>query len=155
MRTAILTWCFALVVVRSRGRFLLVQERKHGQLWYLPAGGVEPGESFLDAARRETLEEAGIRVRLQGILRLQYTPVRGGQARLRAIFIAEPEDDSPPKSVADEESLQGAWVTVDDLEHLPLRGEEVRRILKAVDAGAPLYPLSLLGNEDQGLDSEW
>ena len=40
-REAIPTWFFAIVVVRRGDRFLLVHERKHGQLWYLPAGRVE------------------------------------------------------------------------------------------------------------------
>jgi phosphatase NudJ len=40
-REPIPTWYFALVVVVSGDRFLRVHERKHGQLWYLPAGRVE------------------------------------------------------------------------------------------------------------------
>ena len=39
-RTPIPTWCFAIVVVRRGDQFLLVQERSHGQPWYLPAGRV-------------------------------------------------------------------------------------------------------------------
>ncbi len=61
-RSPVPTWYFALVVVRLGPRFLIVQERKHGQLWYLPAGRVEPGENITDAARRETLEESGVPV---------------------------------------------------------------------------------------------
>ena len=67
-RAPIPTWCFALVVVRKGDHFLLVQESKYGQPWYLPAGRVEEGESFADAAVRETLEEAGIPVRVTGII---------------------------------------------------------------------------------------
>ncbi|MGB1017213.1 MAG: NUDIX domain-containing protein, partial [Nannocystaceae bacterium] len=59
-RQAIPTWSFVLVVVRLGHRYLVVHERKHGQHWYLPAGRVEPGETFPAAARRETLEEAGL-----------------------------------------------------------------------------------------------
>ncbi len=60
MRKSIPTWFFVLAAVRRANRFLLVHERKHGQLWYLPAGRVEPGENFVAAVQRETLEEAGI-----------------------------------------------------------------------------------------------
>jgi len=35
--------------------------------WDLPAGYLDPGESFEQAARRETLEEAGIEVELMGL----------------------------------------------------------------------------------------
>ena len=51
----------ALTAVRRDGRFLLIQEAASG-LWYLPAGRVEPGESFAQAAAREVREEAGIEV---------------------------------------------------------------------------------------------
>src|ERR1043166_6104901 len=108
-REPIPSWFFVLVVVRKGDRFLLVHERKHGQLWYLPAGRVEPGESFVAAAERETLEETGVPVRLTGVLRVEPPP-SAPAARLRVVFAAEPRDDTPPKSVADEESLGAAWV---------------------------------------------
>src|SRR5437016_11527969 len=96
-REPIPTWFFALVVVRSGHRYLLVHENKHGQLWYLPAGRVEPGESFIEAARRETLEETGVPVVLEGILRVEHSPLRDGSgARLRVLFVARPQDDTPP-----------------------------------------------------------
>ena len=63
------SWMFALVVVRKGNRFLLVHERKHGQRWYLPAGRVEFGETFPEAAKREVMEEAGVPISLDGILR--------------------------------------------------------------------------------------
>src|SRR3954470_25029966 len=103
------TWFFAVVVVRDAGRYLLVHEAKHGQLWYLPAGRVEAGESFAAAAVRETLEEAGVPVRLTGILRIEHAPTPHG-TRVRVVFLAEPTDDTPPKSTPDGESLEAAWV---------------------------------------------
>ena len=75
---------FALVVVRLGRRVLLVREREHGGGWYMPAGRVEPGESLEDAAVRETLEEAGVPVTLDGVIRVEYTPLTGA-ARLRVI----------------------------------------------------------------------
>lgn len=47
-------------VVERDGRFLVVEEDVHGErVLNNPAGHLEPGESFLDAVRRETLEETG------------------------------------------------------------------------------------------------
>src|SRR5580698_5966357 len=47
-------------IVEKDGRFLVVEEEVHGQrVLNNPAGHLEPGESFLDAVRRETLEETG------------------------------------------------------------------------------------------------
>lgn len=145
-RDPIPTWCFALVVVRLGRRFLLVHEKKHGQLWYLPAGRVEPGESFEEGAIRETLEEAGVTIAIDGIIRIEHSPSRDG-ARMRVIFVAHPTDDRAPKSEPDDESLGAGWFTLDELAKLPLRGDEVRELFEYVDRGAPIYPIALLTRE--------
>jgi 8-oxo-dGTP pyrophosphatase MutT (NUDIX family) len=145
-RDPIPTWYFALVVVRKGDRFLLVHERKHGQRWFFPAGRVEPGETLMEGAVRETLEESGVPVRLEGVLEIQHTP-QGESARVRVFFLASPLDDTPPLSEPNEHSLEARWVTLDDLSDLPLRGREVAQRLKAVAEGAPSYPLSLLSSE--------
>jgi 8-oxo-dGTP pyrophosphatase MutT (NUDIX family) len=140
------TWFFALVVVRRGDRFLLVHERKHGQTWYLPAGRVEPGETLADAALRETLEETGVKVALEGILRVEHDP--GLEAtRVRVFYLARPLGDETPKQAPDEHSLAARWVTLPELQQLPLRGQEVLEIFAAVAAGAPVAPLNLIVQE--------
>jgi len=145
-REPIPTWCFALVVVRKGDRFLLVQESKYGAPWYLPAGRVEAGESFADAAVRETLEEAGIPVRVTGVVRVEYSPSPAG-SRMRVIFLAEPTDDTPPKTEPDDESLGAAWVALDELAKYKLRGEEVPELFAFVANGGAVYPPELLQPE--------
>jgi len=145
-RPPIPTWFFALVVVRKGDRFLLIQEHHKGEPWYLPGGRVEPGESLVAAALRETLEEGGLRVRLDGILRIEHTPQPAG-ARVRVIFVGRPLDDTPPKSQADDESLGAGWFSLADLDKLRLRGHEVRGYCAEVMQGARVHPLSLLGVE--------
>jgi len=152
-RDPIPTWYFAVVVVQRGNRYLIVHETSHGQLWYLPAGRVEFGESMAHAACRETLEEGGIRVRLVGILRVEHSP-DPTSARLRVVFLAEPVDDTPPKSVADAESLEAAWVTLEELEDYPLRSDEVRELCEYVASGSPVYPLSLLQREGMPYEVE-
>ena len=141
------TWCFAVVVVRLGHRFLLVHERDHGGHWYLPAGRVEPGESFVDAALRETFEESGVRVAIEGILRVEHTPQPLNTARMRVIFVARPVDDRPPRKEPNQDTLGAAWVAIDELDGLSLRGPDVREVLGYVSCGAPVYPLSLLTTE--------
>ena len=41
------------------GKILLVGRSKQKDKWTLPAGGVDPGESAVDAAVRESKEEVG------------------------------------------------------------------------------------------------
>lgn len=143
-REPIPTWFFSLVVVQHEDRFLLVQERKHDQSWYVPAGRVEPGETFAEAAVRETREETGVPVRLVGIVRVEHSPAH---SRMRVIFLAEPLGDTPPKSIPDEESLGATWVGLDELSKFPLRGDEVRELFEHVATGGRVYPLDLLQHE--------
>jgi phosphatase NudJ len=145
-RDPIPTWFFAVVVVRRADRFLLVRERKHGQSWYLPAGRAEFGETLQAAACRETMEEAGVAITLTGVLRVEHSLILGG-ARIRAIFIAEPADDRPPKSEADAESLGAEWVSLDDLRNYSFRGPDVEALLRYVANGGPVYPLAVLASE--------
>lgn len=149
-RTPIPTWFFAVVVVRKADRFLLVHERKHGQKWYLPAGRVEPGESFFDAAVRETLEETGVPVRLDGVIRVEHS-VTADSMRVRVLFTASPIDDRPPRATPNEESLGAAWVTLDDLPRYPLRGPDVLTLFRYVAAGGPIHPLSAVAFENDPL----
>ena len=147
MRKPIPTWFFALAVVRLGHRFLLVHERKHGQGWYLPAGRVEVGESIYEAVVRETMEEAGIPIVCEGILRVEHTPSDKGESRVRVFVMARPADDTPPKSIPDSETLGAAWVSPEELSGFRLRGPEVAEILYHVQRGATVAPLSLLVGE--------
>ena len=146
-RDPIPTWFYALVVVRLGDRFLLVHEAKHGQLWYLPAGRVEPGESFAEAAMRETLEESGVRIELDGILKIEHTPSTPGGARMRVFFVARPLPTSVPKTFSDEHSLEARSFTLDEMARLPLRHPEALTRCREVAAGAPVAPMSVLDTE--------
>ncbi len=67
-----------VLVVRD-GRVLLVRRaaamERAGGRWAYPGGFVEAGESAEGAARRETLEEVGLRVRVTGIVGRPHTLV--------------------------------------------------------------------------------
>lgn len=144
MRSPLPTWFFVLVAVRKGDQFLLVHERKHGQLWYLPAGRVEAGETLIEAAKRETMEEAGIPIEITGFLRLEHEPQSNGAVLCRVFLEAKPADQTPPKSVADEESLEATWVRASELDNYPLRSPEVRHLFEYLNGGGRVHPLTLL-----------
>ena len=145
-RTPVPTWYFALVVVRQGHRFLLTQEKKYGSTWSIPGGRVEPGETLIDAAMREVIEETGVPVMVEGVLRVEHSPSSSG-ARVRVIFVGSPRDDTAPKTTSDEESLGAAWLTIDEIAKLPLRGSDLRGLLESVARGRQVFPLDLLGRE--------
>jgi ADP-ribose pyrophosphatase YjhB (NUDIX family) len=63
--------------VRRDDRVLLVRQAAGHALagqWSIPWGFVDPGESPRDAAVRETLEEAGVHVEVEGIVGVQVLP---------------------------------------------------------------------------------
>ena len=48
-------------ILRWQGRVLLCRQEKPGkQYWLLPGGGVDAGESLIEALRRELREELGV-----------------------------------------------------------------------------------------------
>lgn len=71
--------------------------------WTLPAGYLELGETSAEGAMRETFEEAGARVTLDGILAI-YDISRIGQVQI--IYRARFEDPENPVADAGIESLE-------------------------------------------------
>ncbi len=152
-RPPVPTWFYALVVVRRGDQFLAIREASHEQGWYLPAGRVEQGERLVDAARREALEETGVPVLLEGVIRFEHGLMPGGGSRVRVIFLARPERDIAPKHEPDTDSLEARWVTVEDLDKLPLRHPEVLELFRYVARGGAIFPLHVLADEGSPLKS--
>lgn len=140
---------FGILVARDRARrYLLIQESKKscaGQ-WYFPAGRIEPGESYIDGMQREMFEEAGVSFSLTGVLRVERTKSMDGRQRSRVIFCAEVADSGnlSVKTHADTESMAVGWFTPEEIERLPLRGEDVLYYIRAMDEGCDIFPLRAL-----------
>jgi len=118
--------------------------------WWLPAGHVDPEETFPQAAYRETLEEAGIGIQIEGLLRVEHRLTKPSSGRMRVVFYGVPiHADAPLKSKPDGESLRAKWVTVKEMRGLRLRSREVIEWAEYVEGGGVIYPLSLLAGEGE------
>ena len=106
----------ATVVVRD-GRLLCVEERANGYLVInQPAGHLEPDESLLEAAIRETREETGWNVRITHVVgAYQWKATETGRHYLRFAFAAEPLRHDAGRRLDD--GIQRAlWLTPAELQ---------------------------------------
>ena len=62
------------VVIRGPEETILLEKRRDCGWWGLPGGKVEPGESLVDAAVREVLEETGLAVEVTHMIGVYSNP---------------------------------------------------------------------------------
>ena len=95
----------AVVIIPKirRGRYFLIRQFRFATrdwLWEFPAGGVESGESLKQAARRELIEECGLRPRRLTKL-VQFYPTPGISGEIMHLYLAE--DLVPDHAEGDED----------------------------------------------------
>lgn len=91
-------YSFSVCIVQHQvtKKFLLVQEFAC-EGWWVPAGRLDKGESFKEAAIREAKEESGMDVELLGVLAVEFNP---DGCKHRNIFLAQPKDPNQlPKQI--------------------------------------------------------
>jgi 8-oxo-dGTP pyrophosphatase MutT (NUDIX family) len=135
----------ATVVVRN-GRFLMVEETANGRLVLnQPAGHLEPDESVLAAAVRETMEETAWEVKLTAFIgAYQWKAPETGRHYLRMAFAADPVAHFPERAL-DDGIVQALWLTPSELmnEQTRHRSPLVWRVLEDYLSGQR-HSLSLL-----------
>ncbi|MFT5888226.1 MAG: 8-oxo-dGTP pyrophosphatase MutT (NUDIX family) [Zhongshania sp.] len=133
-------------LVENDGKFLFVEEFKHGQrVLNQPAGHLEQHESLVEAAVRETLEETQWRVEILGVVGLGlYTAPANGVTYQRTSFYAKPLAFCP-ESPLDTDIEQALWLTLDEVRErrLMLRSPMVLDCLERYLDGHR-YPLSMI-----------
>jgi ADP-ribose pyrophosphatase YjhB (NUDIX family) len=123
-------------IVLHEGRVLLVKRgRAPGLgLWSVPGGLVDLGESTVDAARREVEEETGLKVRIAGLVGVLDRVTRDAEGRVRyhwvlIDYLAVPE--SVETLTAGSDAAEVRWVTIDEVERLPITEGLVDMIQRA------------------------
>jgi ADP-ribose pyrophosphatase YjhB (NUDIX family) len=130
-------------VIQRENRFLLVEEEVNGHaVFNQPAGHLEAGESLVEAAVRETLEETAWRFipsAITGVYRWPHPD--NGITFLRFCFTGTVSDHDPARPL-DAGILGCHWLTREELLTRPQRSPMVLRCVDDYLAGRR-YPLSL------------
>ena len=127
----------AACYIRYDNKYLLLHRavgKAQELTWGVPAGKVEAGESSREAVVRETLEETGIRLnnntlRDLGILYIRYPHVDFTYHMFAQDFTCE------PAVILSDEHHAYAWVSMCDLDKLPLISGAREAFLYVQEAG--------------------
>ena len=105
-------------IVEDQGRFLFVEEHSptlNRLVINQPAGHLEANESFIEAAKRETLEETGWHVEPEALLGMYvYKAPGNGTVYHRFTFIARAVSEQPDAEL-DTGIERALWLTYDEL----------------------------------------
>ena len=119
-----------VIPVEDDGRVTLIRQYRPSidrELWEVPAGSVDPGESAEAAARRECEEEIGlVPRRVERVRSLYPTPGYCDEEMIffRASELRPPAPDSPHKPDEDED-IRAQPFTIDEARAMVERGEIV------------------------------
>ncbi len=103
-------------VIENDGKFLMVEEDIYGEkILNQPAGHLEQGETLMEAAVRETLEETGWHVKVKHLIEFsQWTSPNSDKHYLRSCFAGKVVSFDPEQQL-DEGILQAIWMTRDEV----------------------------------------
>ena len=135
-------------IVEKDGKYLLVEELSEGTLVFnQPAGHLEANETLQQAAVRETCEETGWTVALQGLVGIAlYTSPRNQVTYHRTTFFAEAVSHAP-NSKLDDGIEQALWMSYEEMlaNSARMRSELVIRSVQQYRNGHR-YPLDMVFN---------
>lgn len=102
------------VIIERKDKVLLIKRNKKPfkNLWAIPGGHVEYGETVEHAALREAKEETNLEVKLKEILGVYSNPERDPRYHtVTTVFIAEAKG----KLKTNKESKEAKWFTFKDI----------------------------------------
>jgi phosphatase NudJ len=130
---------------------VLVHPPLEHDYWRLPGGGLEPGESLAECARREVLEETGIAVKVGPIAFLLEWVIPGGFG-LEVYHYACPEEPVPQARPERPHHQPARWVPLTEVERLPIYPKQFKLLCSRLAEGrAPAGIITVRGE----IESPW
>lgn len=135
-------------IIQRDNKFLMVEELINGErVFNQPAGHLDPDETLIEAAIRETREESAWRFTPEAVTGVYlWTHPDSGKTFLRVAFCGQC-DDHQPEQPLDDGILQAVWMSRDEIvqKKQSLRSPMVIDCIDDYLAGKR-YPLDLLIN---------
>jgi len=130
-------------VIEENGKYLLVRESRGPAegLWNFPSGTLDVGETLIDGAARETLEESGYSVEIEHLLGV-YQPKRDGVGFV-FLFVGKNTKISEKYS---HDISEVRWFTgeeIGEMDGLTLRSRRWKNAIQDYEEGK-LYSLDIL-----------
>lgn len=134
-------------IVEQDNRYLMVYEESDGRkVFNQPAGHLDPDETLVDAAIRETLEETGWTVALTGVVGVNlYTAPGNGITYFRTTFIGEAISHDQYRKL-DTGIIEAIWLTYEELleRRDQMRSPMTLQIIEDYRSGRR-FPLNVVG----------
>ncbi len=134
-------------LIERDDRYLLVYEEADGRKVYnQPAGHLEPNETLIEAAIRETLEETAWNIRLTGVIGVNlYTAPSNNVTYFRTTFIGEAISHNADRPL-DQGIIDAVWLTYEEIlaRKDQLRSPMTLKIIDDYRAGRR-FPLAVVG----------
>ena len=133
----------ASAAVSNENNEILMQRRADNDLWALPGGTMDLGESIGETAVREVWEETGLDVEIDGIVGIYSDPrhiieYSGGEVRQQFNICFSARLLGGPLRASDE-STEVAWITHESLENLPIHDTTRLRLRHFLERRASPY----------------
>ena len=113
-----------MMPIDEKRRVLLVRQYRlpaRRFLWELPAGRIDEGENALQAAKRELVEEAGLRAKKWSKL-AEFFPSPGFLAEKMTIYTARDLTQGESKPM-DDERIEAEWYTAHEIDRMIRSGK--------------------------------
>ncbi|MFI7674205.1 NUDIX hydrolase [Actinophytocola sp. NPDC049390] len=126
----------------ANGRILMIR-RTDNDLYAIPGGALELGETLTQTVKREVMEETGIAVEVTGLIGIYSDPehvIEFSDGEVRQEFsICFRADPTGGELRTSDESKEVLWVTPDDLDELNIHPTIRLRINHGLKERAELY----------------
>lgn len=138
----------AAVISDGNGRYLFVEEQIDGEVKLnQPAGHLEPNESLVDACMRETLEETGHSVTVDGLIGVYRWPYPSKNKTYMRFSFAATSIHHDKNATLDDGIIGPVWLSKDELKarQTQWRSPMVWQCVEDFE-NDPIHPLSILKN---------